>query len=81
MTEKALEAGERPFIPANDSDRDGQPWVDQIVVRRRITTYVLVALALGIGFFYLRDSTWQGSTQLHTIMEALGSSRISGSPS
>lgn len=73
MTEKALEVGERPFIPANESDRDGQPWVDQIVVRRRITTYVLVALALGIGFFNLRDSLWQGSTELHTIMEVIAS--------
>ena len=32
-------------------------------------SYVGLFVALFLGYLFLRDSTWQGSTQLHTIME------------
>ncbi len=38
---------------------------------RRIATYISLFVALTLGFALLRDSTWQGSTQLHTIMELI----------
>ena len=39
--------------------------------RIRLLGYAGLALALAVAFFFLRDSGWQGSTQLHTLMEAL----------
>ncbi len=37
--------------------------------RRRIITYFSLFILLLISYFLLRDSTWQGSKQLHTLME------------
>lgn len=39
----------------------------------RMITYAMVFLALTVGYFILRGSTWQGSTQLHTVMESVAS--------
>ncbi len=37
--------------------------------KERIVIYIAVSLVLLSGYFFLRKSTWQGSTQLHTLME------------
>jgi PAS domain S-box-containing protein len=37
----------------------------------RKLSYIGLFAALFLGYFLLRDSAWQGSTQLHTLMEAL----------
>lgn len=39
--------------------------------RRRAWIYGWVSMVLGLGFLLLRGSAWEGSTQLHTLMEAL----------
>lgn len=39
--------------------------------RRRIATYCSVGLALIVSYFLMRGSDWQGSLDLHTIMEAV----------
>ena len=41
------------------------------LARSRVATYMLVAAGMLLGSFVLRGSTWQGSTQLHTLMEAI----------
>jgi diguanylate cyclase (GGDEF)-like protein/PAS domain S-box-containing protein len=46
-------------------DRDG------IAVRRRQFAYVTTFVVLFFAYLYLRDSTWLGSSQLHTLMEAV----------
>ncbi len=38
---------------------------------RRIAAYVVVAFGLLVGYAYLRQSGWRGSSDLHSIMEAL----------
>jgi PAS domain S-box-containing protein len=38
---------------------------------RRSATYAALFVALFLGFILLRNSTWMGSTQLHTIMELI----------
>ncbi|MCK5719636.1 MAG: GAF domain-containing protein, partial [Thiomargarita sp.] len=40
---------------------------------KKILTYILLFVGLFIGYFILRDSTWIGSKQLHTIMEVISS--------
>jgi PAS domain S-box-containing protein len=40
---------------------------------KRILSYVILFIALFVGYFLLRDSTWQGSKQLHTLMELMAS--------
>ena len=37
--------------------------------KRRLTTYVLFSLTLLVLFSLVRDSAWQGSAELHTVME------------
>ncbi len=39
--------------------------------KERILTYIAVSLALLLSYFFLRKSTWQGGTQLHTLMEII----------
>ena len=39
--------------------------------RRRAFAYVATFASLFLGFFVLRRFDWQGSTELHTLMEAL----------
>ncbi len=41
------------------------------LARRRLLSYVVLAATLFIGYFLLRDSDWRGSTELHTLMEAV----------
>ncbi|MFQ5883024.1 MAG: ATP-binding protein [Candidatus Methylomirabilales bacterium] len=38
---------------------------------KRARTYIGLALVLLVGYVLLRDSTWQGSTELHTLMEVI----------
>ena len=38
---------------------------------RRVLTYLGFALALFLGYLFIRNSVWLGSTQLHTVMEAV----------
>ncbi|MCH8961175.1 MAG: hypothetical protein IH820_07555, partial [Bacteroidetes bacterium] len=40
--------------------------------RFRTVTYIAVGGSLLLGFVLLRTSTWQGNTQLHTLMETVG---------
>jgi len=44
-----------------------------IQARRRARTYILLGAALVVGFFVLRTTSWQGSTELHTLMESVAS--------
>ena len=44
----------------------------RVSVRRRITLYVIVSGILILLYASLKNSTWQGSTELHTLMEAGG---------
>jgi len=37
----------------------------------RLLQYLGVSVALLLGFAWLRDSLWQGSTELHTLMEVV----------
>ena len=37
--------------------------------QRRLATYWATGIGIGLGYAVVRGSTWQGSTQLHTIME------------
>lgn len=39
--------------------------------RKRAKTYLALPLVLFVGYLAIRDSAWQGSTQLHTIMEVI----------
>ena len=41
--------------------------------KKRILSYVILFIALFLGYLLLRDSTWQGSKQLHTLMELMAS--------
>lgn len=41
------------------------------VATRKAITYVVVGLSLTFSYFVLRESTWQGSAQLHTLMEVV----------
>ena len=41
------------------------------VAERRVLSYWIVGVGLLIGYAMLRGSSWQGSTQLHTLMESL----------
>ena len=40
-------------------------------VQKRIASYVALFVILFIGYFWLREVTWEGSKQLHTLMEAI----------
>ena len=44
---------------------------EETVAARRQTTYLVVSVALFLGYVLLRKSDWQGSEQLHTLMEAV----------
>lgn len=44
----------------------------EVLSRRRLQIYVCLIAALVAAYIPLINSTWQGSTQLHTIMEAVG---------
>ena len=37
----------------------------------RIATYGVLSILLIVGYFFLRHSVWKGSTDLHTLMEAM----------
>ncbi len=39
--------------------------------QNKIILYIVFFIVLFLGYFLLRDSTWQGSKQLHTIMETI----------
>ncbi len=39
--------------------------------RKRVLSYTAILVFLALGYFLLRDSTWEGNKQLHTIMELL----------
>lgn len=39
--------------------------------RHRIITYLTVGVGLSVSYFLLRGTTWSGSMQLHTLMEAV----------
>ena len=39
--------------------------------KHRLLQYLGVSVALLLGFAWLRDSPWQGNTQLHTLMEVV----------
>ena len=43
------------------------------LAQSRVLSYVLVFLTLFFGYLLLRGSSWQGSTQLHTVMETVAS--------
>ena len=40
-------------------------------VRNWVTTYVVVWGVLSVGYWLLRDSTWQGTAELHTLLEVI----------
>ncbi len=40
-------------------------------MRQKAATYVAVFVLLAIGYVLLRGSSWQGSTELHTLMEVV----------
>jgi len=42
-------------------------------VQKRIATYIALFVALFVGYLWLREVTWQGSKQLHTLMEIVAS--------
>ena len=46
---------------------------NQTQVRNRTLIYLSLFIGLLMGFFLLRGFTWQGSTQLHTLMETAAS--------
>ena len=37
----------------------------------RVLTYIVLFVGLCLAYFFLRGSSWQGSTQLHTLMETV----------
>jgi methyl-accepting chemotaxis protein len=41
--------------------------------QRRVVTYIALFIGLFIGYLLLREVTWQGSKQLHTLMEVVAS--------
>ena len=41
------------------------------VVAKRRTTYVIVFVALVVGFASLRNSNWKSDAQFHTMLEAV----------
>ena len=43
-------------------------------MHKRTQTYIGLALALSVLYTLLRDLSWQGSTELHTLMETLATS-------
>ena len=45
--------------------------VSSQVFPNRLVTYVVLFLVLSLAYFFLRGSSWQGSTQLHTLMETV----------
>jgi signal transduction histidine kinase/CheY-like chemotaxis protein len=46
-------------------------YAEEKKTKDRILTYIAVFLVLLLSYFFLRKSTWQGSTQLHTLMEVI----------
>jgi len=42
-------------------------------VQNKILTYITLFFVLFVGYLLLRDSTWQGTKQLHTLMEIVAS--------
>lgn len=42
-----------------------------LTARRRMAAYCIVGLGLVLGYATMRGSTWTGSAQLHTVMEAV----------
>ncbi|MDM8561306.1 ATP-binding protein [Candidatus Parabeggiatoa sp. HSG14] len=45
----------------------------ETTAQKRILSYIVLFVALFIGYFLLRDSTWQGSKELHSLMELAAS--------
>lgn len=45
--------------------------VNEADVRRRMHSYFVLAGLLSVGFLTLRTSSWQGTVELHTLMEAV----------
>ncbi len=50
---------------------DDLPDIDGTVVRRRRFAYVAMFAVLFFAYLYLRDSTWHGDIELHTLMETV----------
>ncbi len=50
---------------------DEFPDIDGTVVRRRRFAYVAMFAVLFFAYLYLRDSTWHGDIELHTLMETV----------
>ncbi len=48
-----------------------QEAVSSQVFPNRLVTYVVLFVGLSLTYFFLRGSSWQGSTQLHTLMETV----------
>lgn len=44
-------------------------YAEEKKTRERVATYIAVSLALLLGYYFMPKVTWQGSTQLHTLME------------
>ncbi|MDM8565156.1 MASE3 domain-containing protein [Candidatus Halobeggiatoa sp. HSG11] len=42
-------------------------------MNNKFVTYVILTISLFIGYFLLRDVAWQGTKQLHTLMEVIAS--------
>lgn len=47
------------------------PDIDGAVARRRRVSYVAMFAALFFTYLYLRDSSWRGDIELHTLMETV----------
>ncbi|MDM8558913.1 MASE3 domain-containing protein [Candidatus Parabeggiatoa sp. HSG14] len=45
----------------------------QKIAQRKILTYIALFVFLFVGYLLLKDSSWQGTKQLHTIMEIMAS--------
>ncbi len=44
---------------------------EQQQISLRVTTFYLTAICLSLVYLFVRDSSWQGSGELHTLMEAI----------
>ncbi len=58
-----------PSVPGTGSNPIEAPI--EATVKRRVLSYWAVGLGLVIGYTMMRGSGWQGSSQLHTLMEGV----------
>ncbi|MDM8568821.1 MASE3 domain-containing protein [Thiotrichales bacterium HSG1] len=42
-------------------------------IHNRVLTYIILVASLFVGYLVLRDVAWQGTKQLHTLMEIVSS--------